>query len=296
MALDGGYIGSWHHAQAERHNGHADGFCEGVDYGREAGHADGYREGRAQGYREGYQTGWQEHAVAVQPRIDKLNAGIATANQTVERANQTIEKADNDIGRANVIIREKNAKIDALTAELAALKAQHQSMLQAQQQAAAMQAALRKANEKLQQVMELQVTLRATNEQLQQQLQQTADERDAKHALAVERAYRYNRLSVAMAAARDTLREATEAKCESARRIAHIFSTSFERNESEALAKRMILSPLVDDPAFSAEAPRTMQLINDMAFIQRVDLPNRIQMDNEQLYDEQGAAVASLPE
>lgn len=260
--LDGGYIGSWHHAQAERYNGHADGFCEGVDYGRETGHADGYREGRAQGYREGYQIGWQEHAVAVQPRIDKLKAAYNEANDDIQRANKDA--------------RDKNAKIAelqqanaALTAELAALKAQHQSMLQAQQQAAAMQAALRKANE-----------------QLQQQLQQTADERDAKHALAVERAYRNNRLAVAMAAAHDTLREATEAKCEPARRIAHIFSTNFKRNESEALAKRMILSPLVDDPAFSEEAPRTMQLINDMAFIQRVDPPNRIPMDNEQLYDE----------
>lgn len=264
--LGGGYIGSWQHAQAQLNVGRSQGFQEGeqvgYDNGYDDGKADGYREGRAQGYREGYQIGWQEHGIAVQPRIDKLNAAYDAANA--------------EIRKANAIIPERNAKIAelqqanaALTAELAALKAQHQSMLQAQQQAAAMQAALRKANE-----------------QLQQQLQQTADERDAKHALAVERAYRYNRLSVAMAAARDTLREATEAKCESARQIAHIFSTSFERNESEALAKRMILSPLVDDPAFSEEAPRTMQLINDMAFIQRVDPPNRIPMDNEQLYDE----------
>lgn len=304
--LTGGYIGSMHHAWAERSNGMAEGFVtgknvgfdNGYDEGLDDGRAQGFRNGRAQGYREGYNVGWQESATALQPRIDKLNAGIEKGNEINARLNAGIEKANEWLAEKNTALDNLQAQNAKLAAELATLKAQ-------QQQGAAMQAALRKANEQLQQQLQqtgsIQAVLRKSNtaidslqtqnaklaaemEGLKSLLQQTADERDKKHALVMEQRLRYNRISVALGAARDTLREITEPKCEPARRIAKLFNQNYARTEGEFLAKNWIKMPVMKDPAFETEAPRTYDLIHDMQFIEHTDPPARMPFETDDFY------------
>ena len=56
--LTGGYIGSMHHAWAERSNGMAEGFVTGKNVGFDNGYDEGLDDGRAQGFRNGRAQGW----------------------------------------------------------------------------------------------------------------------------------------------------------------------------------------------------------------------------------------------
>ena len=278
MDLSGGYFQSEHYARAQYSVGEADGFRfgrkQGYDEGHDEGYNTGYSQGRQNGHKEGYRVGWREAVALGNKNMSIANGEIACFGQLVARL-----KGEATVAAQNyAALAQKNTQLEAMLAKvqtehvavqqaLKKLQAEHVATQQAQKQGEAMQGALRKANE-----------------QLQQQLEQVSQERDAKHQLSVNRAYKNNRLSIVLGAARDTLREITEEASEPARRIAKLFAVNYARTEAESLARRLIKAPLIGDPEFSNEAPRTVAFVEDMLYIVKTDPPNRLPLPNESFF------------